>query len=1069
MNKQNLLFIILLAFVNLSFGQVNSIDLSGNWNFRLDSLDIGEKQEFFNKNLPLNIKLPGTTDEAKYGKEHIPGTLLYKEVSKPEIWGLSRNFQYIGKAWYQKTVDLPPDWEGKQVSIELERCMWQTKLWINGKYVGEEHSLCIPHQFDISSYLRPGKNVITLSVDNSPYVHLGSWSHGYSPGIQTVWNGVVGDIKLLAEDPICLDNIQIYPSLKKQHLKIEGNILKKSSKLISGEIEFVITDKNNKQIIVHKEKFKLDQDSVFFQTTIPLENKLQAWDEFTPNLYQLHVKSSFGKYSDNKNIDFGVRDIEVQGNRFIVNGNKVFMRGEHDSGSFPITGYPSMEKSEWLRIFKIGKEHGFNHWRFHSWCPPEAAFEAADEIGIYLQPELTLFSQTWENTLVGTDSPRDDFLFEELQKLLKTYGNHPSFMFMCMGNELKGDTKVLEKWVAWGKKHDPRHWYAGNANLEAMGLYKRLDGDDFQVAHAGKYKRKRVSRRMFNYFNKEQPNTSKDYSHTLKRPFNKWPIISHEVGQWTVYPDFSEIEKYTGVLSARNFEVFQGRLLHKGMLEQAPDFLNATGKLSSILYREEMERLLRTPGMGGYQLLDLRDYQAQGSALVGILNAFWESKGFISAKEFRESNNSVTLLLRMDKRIWLNNESFKAELVIPNYSASELNDLVIDWEVSNSGKEIFSGKIKGNNIQQGEVEDVGKISFNLSGVNKATKFRIHLAAPELGIENNYDIWVYPKVVQKNESSQVIIATEASPELLQKIENGASVLLVPNDGFDAERMAFTTPFWSTILFSYQTKTMGIFCDPNHPVFNDFPTEYHSNWQWWDLTHDAYVVRLNQTEKDYIPIVQVIDHPVRNDKLGAIVETQIGKGKLLVSTLDILSNLSERPAARQLKQSILNYMESEEFNPSEVRGIKEAFFNDRNNSKVIYNKISSSNENPEFPGFFAFDGDEKTWWQTMPQETSKINIDLELKDARYITGCSILSKENTIQGKIKIYVFDDKDKMGEAIIIGNGELNSNFDAESWDNGFTIQKGKKGKYIQVEIEPKGKINDVIKINEIQWIFGD
>ena len=1060
---------IILIFVSQCFwllAQPKTIDLSGNWQFALDSLGLGEKEEWFNKNLPLQIQLPGTTDEAQLGEKHINGTNLY--TGDPEIWQLARKYRYIGKAWYQKNIEVPGDWEGENIMLFLERCMWQTKVWVNGRFVGENHSLNTAHKFEIGSDLKTGQNTISLLVDNSPYVHLGSWSHGYSPGMQTIWNGVVGEIKLIAKDKTYLKDIQLYPSFKKQELRIKGKVINTDGTHLKGNLEFTITDKDGNVILLQDMDYIVDKGNQYFETIITLNKKLLPWDEFQPNLYTLEVKLNFEGSSDTELIRFGLCDIEAVNGRFLVNGNKIFMRGQHDGGSSPLTGYAPMDKAEWLRIFKIGKAHGLNHWRFHSWCPPKAAFEAADELGIYLQPELTLFSQDWEETLVGTDDERDAFLFEELKKLLDTYGNHPSFVFMCMGNELRGDPKVLEKWVAWGKNHDPRHLYASNANLEAMGLYERLAGDDYQVAHGGKNKGKRVERRMHNYFNTELPNTQKDFSHTLQPPFNQWPIISHEVGQWLVYPDFSEIEKYTGVWAPRNMEVLRSRLQQKGMLEQANEFLMASGKLSALLYREEMERLLRTPGMGGYQLLDLRDYQAQGSALIGILNAFWEPKGFITADEFKQSNNDITLLLEMPKRTWLNNETFDAELVVPNYSNSVLNELDVEWKVLDSGKELFKGKLNKSIVEQGEVVSIGNVLFPLNDIRKAAKLEVRLAAPGLQIENNYDIWVYPENIEEDNQKEIVIATGASPELLDEIENGATVLLVPDKGFDAERTQFTTPFWSTILFNYQVKTMGLLCNPNHPVFADFPTDFHTNWQWWELCKDASAVRLNQTAKGYQPIIQVIDHAERNDKLGAIVETKIGKGKLLVSTFDILSDLDERPVARQLKYSILNYMNSPEFNPSEAKGIKEAFFDGEDRSKVRYKQITATNENSESPIIYAFDGDGKTFWQTIKKDGEKIIIEIELQEPRYIKGCEFLTNENFNPGKFEIYIFNDKQDIGDVVIAGNGALKSTFQAKSWDNGFTIQEGKEGGLIRIEMDP-GTSSGMLSLKELNWILGD
>ncbi|MCF6333162.1 MAG: hypothetical protein L3J11_07750, partial [Draconibacterium sp.] len=444
---------VLLLIATITFAQQSKIDLSGEWQFAMDSLNVGEQEQWYNKDLPDHIHLPSTMDEAGYGKPHIPETLLCN--GKPEIWQLARKHCYTGVAWYRKSVDIPKEWRGKQIKLFFERSMWQVKLWINGRYVGEQHSLSKPGTFDITSFLKPGKNIIAMSVDNSPYVHLGSWSHGYSDGIQTIWNGIVGKIEMIAKDNIHLSNVRVYPSFKDQKLKVRCNVISVANKNQKGQLKFTVSDDLGNIILTKKEKVKLCGDTSTFEVVIDLENKLKKWDEFSPELYHLNVSSSFAKDKDSESVRFGLRDVEAVDGRFVVNGNRIFMRGEHDAGSFPLTGYPSMEKEDWLRIFKIGKDFGFNHWRFHSWCPPEAAFEAADETGIYLQPELPLFSQDWEHTLVGTDKARDEFLFSELKRVLDSYGNHPSFVFMCMGNELRGDHKVLERWVRYGRSYDP--------------------------------------------------------------------------------------------------------------------------------------------------------------------------------------------------------------------------------------------------------------------------------------------------------------------------------------------------------------------------------------------------------------------------------------------------------------------------------------------------------------------------------------------------------------------------------------------------------------------------------------
>jgi hypothetical protein len=762
-----LLFILILFPVALLGQQKTMLSLQGTWQFQLDSLKIGEAEQWYNQDLPFKIQLPGSVDEGGFGKKHINGTSLYD--GQPEIYRLARKHVYIGPAWYRKEITLPVDWKNKQVYLNLERCMWQTKIWVNGVYSGENISLCTPHQYEISEFLNPGKNIISIRVDSSPQINLGSWSHGYSPEIQTIWNGIIGKIEVYAVSLVHIQDIQLYPSHEKQLLTVKVQLNNPDGIKLSGQLKFEVKDKEA-IILTYKQKVNNYDASQPLMVTIPLEGRLKHWNEFAPQLYALRLSASLGSNnSEIKEVTFGVRDLKTENGRLVLNGNKLFLRGEHDAGSFPLTGYPSMDKADWIQIFQNGKLYGLNHWRFHSWCPPKAAFDAADETGIILQPELPLFSQPWEHSLVGTDPARDEFLRSELKRVLDTYGNHPSFGLMCMGNELKGDPKVMQELVAFGKKYDSRHLYAGTANLEAIGIYERLEGDEYQVAHAGKYQGKRFERRMKDYFSVEIPNTENDYAYTLESPYNEWPIISHEVGQWTLFPDFREIEKYTGVLAPRNLEVFRSRLKQKGMLDQANDFLKASGKLSALLYREEIERLVRTPGMGGFQLLDLHDYPGQGSALVGLLNQFWESKGLITPEEFRGFCNDVTLLLKMPKRTWLNNENFLASLVVPNYSISNFSGVTVKWKVMADDRIIKEGTLESQTVKQGEVNNIGELSFNLSTISRASKLNIILEEPVLGISNKYEIWVYPAVASVETPKNITIATVADSALLGKIK------------------------------------------------------------------------------------------------------------------------------------------------------------------------------------------------------------------------------------------------------------------------------------------------------------
>ena len=184
---------------------------------------------------------------------------------------------------------------------------------------------------------------------------------------------------------------------------------------------------------------------------------VKLWDEFEPNLYTLQTVMD----GDTVSTTFGMREISISGRQFYMNGRKIWMRGTVGNCCFPLTGYPPTDEESWLRIFRKCKEYGLNMMRFHSYCPPEAAFAAADKVGFYLQPE----GPSWPNhgVRLGRGMTIDRYLMEETQRMVREYGNHPSFCMLAAGNEPAGDwVKWTNRFVAdWQKTGDRRRVYCG--------------------------------------------------------------------------------------------------------------------------------------------------------------------------------------------------------------------------------------------------------------------------------------------------------------------------------------------------------------------------------------------------------------------------------------------------------------------------------------------------------------------------------------------------------------------------------------------------------------------------------
>jgi hypothetical protein len=122
----------------------------------------------------------------------------------------------------------------------------------------------------------------------------------------------------------------------------------------------------------------------------------------------------------------------------------------------------------------------------------------------------------------------------------------------------------------------------------------------------------------------QQPVSVLDYRNNTED--QERPYVTFELGQWCVFPNFPEIDKYTGPLKAKNFELFQEELNNVHMGDLADEFLMASSKLQASCYKQEIEATLRTPNLAGFQLLSLNDFSGQGTALEGIMDAFGEEK-----------------------------------------------------------------------------------------------------------------------------------------------------------------------------------------------------------------------------------------------------------------------------------------------------------------------------------------------------------------------------------------------------------------------------------------------------------
>lgn len=923
--------VILIATISTQTkaNQQDVISLAGQWSFQLDPNGIGEKEKWFETDLPQSIKLPGSTVENGFGNDisvdtQWTGTVVDKSWYTEEKYEKYRQSgsiklpfwltplkHYVGAAWYRRTIDIPESWSGKRIVLSLERAHWETKVWIDGKKIGTQNSLSTPHKYDLGKPAA-GTHLLTICVDNTVKIDIGPDSHSISDQTQTNWNGIIGKIELQATDSPWIDDIQIYPDMQNKTAKVQVTIGNNTAEIIKGSITLQAkTSHSEKEHTVEPKtiNFVVSMPKTDVEIGYYMGDDVLLWDEFSPNVYQMTVSIKGKNFSDNKTVDFGMRQIATEGTQFTINDRKTFLRGTLECCIFPLTGYPDMTIDGWLRILHIAKAHGLNHMRFHSWCPPEAAFTAADRMGFMFHIECG----SWSHCL-GDGKSVDKFIYDESDRILKTYGNHPSFCLLAYGNEPGGENhiKYLTSLVKhWLEKKDSRRLYTTAAGWATIpqNQYQVIPGPRGHMWQAN------LSSRM----NAKPPETITDYSKFVSE--YKVPIVSHEIGQWCAYPNFDEIKKYTGVTRAYNFEIFRDDLKENNMLDQARDFLMASGKFQAKLYKEEIESALRTPGFGGFQLLDLHDFSGQGTALIGVLDAFWDEKGYIKPQEYRRFCSETVPLARMEKRIWSSDEIFNAKAEIAHFGATPIENAIPLWTVTDaSGCKVASGQLPAKTIPLGNGTSLGEIKLPLSNIKKAQKLLLTISIEGTDFSNDWDFWVYPKDIDTTIPKDILIADKLSETALEKLKCGGKVLLIPatdtvmGDKYGKVPPGFTTIFWNTQFTArQQPHTLGILCNPQHPALAEFPTEFHSNWQWWYLVTKSQIMILNALPPELRPIVQVIDDWNTNRKLGLIFEAKVNEGKLLICSIDLQSNIDKCPVARQMFHCLLAYMQSDNFNP------------------------------------------------------------------------------------------------------------------------------------------------------------
>lgn len=917
------------------------INLEGEWKLQLDK----EKQ---GRLLPYSdvITLPGTTSYARKG-------LKNKDIL---VGALTDEYMFEGQAWYSREVVIPNELAGKACFLYLERTRLTT-LWLDDQEIGSCDSLNTPHIYDLTGHLRAGSHTITVRVDNTGYPTKGG--HLTSPDTQTNWNGITGGIELQFYGESYLSGIRLDSELSTRSVTITASL----KGTVEGTIAVTAASFNSLTThMVPEQEFTISSGE--FSIVYELGMDALLWSEAAPNLYNISIvlKDKDGAVNDRQELIFGLSAFRAEGDKFTINGEKTFLRGKHDGLIFPLTGYAPTDVEEWLRILGIAKSYGINHYRFHTCCPPEAAFTAADMLGIYMEPELPFWGTITEETDEGHNQTEQDYLISEGYAILQAFGNHPSFVMMSLGNELWGSRTKIDSILKDYKAFDNRHLYTQGSNNHQF-VPEILEHDDF--FSGVRFSKDRLFRGSYamcdaplGHVQTDLPGTMRDYDDQIVPPAlrnceaaagevggtmqiqygteaktvqlgdssGEWipqiPVVSHEIGQYATYPDYEEIGKYNGPLKAENFKIFRERLESKGLGHLATKYFECSGQLAVACYKEELEAAFRSRRLAGFQLLDLQDFSGQGTALVGVLDAFMDSKGMITPEEWRTFCNDAVLMARFPKYNYISGEQFIANVELCWYRSKTPDNLALHWELSADGVTLEEGSATVVVPAEANYVDICQVAIDLPIVERMNKAVFSLWIEGTDIRKTYDLWIYPE-----KSGSVLegihLFEELSDEALTLLEQGENVLLMPKlePLHNAVEGFYCTDFWCYPMFRSISEsvnrpvpvgTMGLLIDNSHPVFRDFPCEEHSTYPWWSIVQHSKSIIMDGTDREWSPIVQTIDNFERNHKLGFLFECRIGSGNLMVCALDA-GKAGATPEGKQFLSSLASYMTSEEFKP------------------------------------------------------------------------------------------------------------------------------------------------------------
>lgn len=850
------------------------VSLDGAWSFRHAPDDRGESERWYasTDGGSMKVTVPGCWDTQGVG-----ATTNNMRHNAP------------GVGWYRRTFETPPKWTGKRVWLVVGGAHRAAQVWVNGRPAGEHRGYPTAFRLDITDLLRPsGVQQLDIAVDSRRHhPDLDSLFGGFDvmDYMDVIWGGIFGHVSLEATDTSWFGDVFVVPDPARRRASVKVRVDGRP-----GQYEVTCTVRkaagDGKPVGP-----SVRAGMAGAETTLDLDlPRAPLWTPETPKLLVADVQlRRAGKVVDRRTVRFGMRRMEVRGSDFYLNGERYYLRGYGDDWTFPQTIYGLPDVPSWREYLSKRTAYGLNYVRHHSTMPPDDYLDAADEVGMLVQPELPI---VYEHYLQEA-TPRTQDLYRQVWRdYIVQMRNHPSVLSWCTGNEQWNGYALSQELCREAKQLDPTR-----PVMDSDGVWPGVDRPTLDYLSV-----------QFDEGAIPWGSTIGKY-HLAKKPTK--PVIVHEMSNLSVLPNPDDADRYTGI---RPFwlEAMAQAVEKQGLRHRLNDMRTASARLQASLLKLNIEAARLSPDTDGHQQWLVRDFWNQST---GFLDQF-DAEREISVKDARRYLSPAVLLWERNRASFACGEAIPIRLFVSDFrSRSAARVSGVRFRLGGGAWVWAQGPIAGG--QRGVIGPwTAPLRAPAFGSPRmlVVEGQVLSAGGRVIADNSWKVWVFPAVSGSPAPGEgVRVVRRLTPKVVADLEAGARVLVTNETAaFPTIQARFKTAWWHGD--DNGDHVYGNMVDA-HPALAGFPTEGFGDLQMVGMMDNRPVVLVDQVPGTPEPIVWSLDVPWLMRRKAYLFEARVGHGALLVSTLNLSKDVQRTdPAAAWLHDALVRYVSSAAFQPA-----------------------------------------------------------------------------------------------------------------------------------------------------------